>query len=37
MRSLKTRFRKLWYVGFGAMLALVPALTALAEDGTTSD
>ena len=33
MRTLKTRFRKLWYIAFGAALALVPALTALADDG----
>ena len=33
MSSLKTRFRKLWYIGLGAALALVPALTALADDG----
>ena len=37
MRSLKTRFRKLWYIGFGAALALAPALTALANDGSASD
>jgi len=33
MGSFKTRFRKLWYIGLGAALALVPALTALADDG----
>ena len=33
MGSLKTKFRKLWYIGLGAALALVPALTALADDG----
>ena len=33
MGSLKTKFRKLWYIGIGAALALVPALTALADGG----
>ena len=37
MRSLKTRFRKIWYIGLGAALAVVPALTAFADDGSTSD
>ena len=36
MGSFKTRFRKLWYVGIGAALALVPALTALADGGGSS-
>ena len=33
MRYLKTRFRKLWYIGVGAALGLVPVLTAFAEGG----
>ena len=37
MRSIKARFRKLWYIGLGAALALVPALTALADGGGGSD
>ena len=32
MRFLKNGFRKLWYIGLGAALALVPALTAFAND-----
>ena len=37
MRSLKTRFRKLWYIGLGAVLALVPTLVVMASDGNDSD
>ena len=33
MRPTKTRLQKLLYVGLGAALALVPAFTALANDG----
>ena len=37
MSLLKTRIRKFWYIGLGAALALVPALTALADgDGGSS-
>ena len=39
MGSFKPKFRKLWYIGLGAALALVPALTALADgdDGSSSE
>ena len=39
MRILKARFRKLWYIGLGTILALAPALTVLASDdgGSSSD
>ena len=39
MGSFKTKFRKLWYIGLGAALALAPALTALADgdDGSSSE
>ena len=36
MGSLKTKFRKLWYIGLGAALALVPAMTTLADGGGSS-
>ena len=37
MRSLKTRSRKLWFIGLGAVLALAPTLVVLASGGSNSD
>ncbi len=37
MRSLKTRFRKIWYIGLGAVLALAPTLVVFADGGNDSD
>jgi hypothetical protein len=33
MRFIKHNAKKWYYIGFAAALALVPALTALADDG----
>ncbi len=37
MQSLKTKFRKLWFIGLGAALALVPTLAVFANGGSDSD
>jgi len=37
MRSLNTRFRKLWHIGLGAALTLAATLAVMAPGGSNSD